>query len=188
MPSHGFYNWPRVCPRPWAQRWRKMHWKNKAFPFGGGPNMLPFFRCGLQGTVGKNWGNSQVFKVLTASLFDAIKIRGFFDLNRWWIQEETAPRFYTFGHLRQHPALGALYRVFWPKWSFTHPTKALRLEVGCLGGWMSNKMGVAIAKLCTLLGAEFNALQYINIHRVSKSFFIGLHLSLLCRRFRRVRF
>lgn len=171
-------------PSPLSSTMKKCIGKTKLFPFGGA-QYASFFQMWFTTDRGKNWGLASLQNSLWHHFLMPFLL-GFFDLNRWWIQQETAPRFYTFGHLRQHPALGALYRVFWP--SFRHPTKTLRLEVGCLGGWMSNKMGVAIAKLCTLLGAEFNALQYINIHRVSKSFFIGLHLSLLCRRFRRVRF
>lgn len=136
MPSHGFYNWPRVCPRPWAQLWRKMHWKKQSFfLLAGGPICFIFFRCGLQGTVAKIEEIRKSSKFSLASLFDAIKILRFFDLNRWWIQEETAPRFYTFGHLRQHPALGALYRVFWMKFSTSN-------ENTQVGGWMSRRLDV----------------------------------------------
>lgn len=94
MPSHGFYNWPRVCPRPWAQLWRKMHWKNQSFfLLAGGLICFPFFRCGKNnGPWAKIEEIRKSSKFSLASLFDAIKILGFFDLNRWWIQEETAPQ------------------------------------------------------------------------------------------------
>ena len=151
--------------------------KTKAFSFWRGAQYASFF-SGVEKTTDRG---QKLRK------FDAIKILGFFDLNRWWIQQETAPRFYTFGHLWQHPALGALYRVFWPKWSFRHPTKTLRLEVGCLGGWMSNKNGCGNRKTLHIAGCR---IQCLTIHQYTSCFqvfFIGLHLSLLCRRFRRVR-
>lgn len=72
--------------------------KTKLFPFGGGPNMLPFFRCGKNnGPWAKIEEIRKSSKFSLASLFDAIKILGFFDLNRWWIQEETAPGFTLLG-------------------------------------------------------------------------------------------
>lgn len=100
-------------PSPLSSTIKKCIGKTSFF-FWRGAQYASFFQVWFTTDRGKNWGLANL-QSSHCSLFDAISPRGFFDLNRWWIQQETAPRFYTFGHLRQHPALGALYRVFWPE-------------------------------------------------------------------------